>query len=195
MEELKEENMKKIAIDGNAYPYPMPMVVLGTLVEDRPNFMAVGWVARVNFQPPMIAVALGKGHYTNGGIHASGAFSVNIPGIDLLAKVDYCGLVSGRDEDKSALFTVVRGQKTGAPLIEECPLCMECKLITVLELPTNEVFVGEILGAYADPDRCSAGKPDITKIKPFTLTMPDNHYWEVGGSPGKAWSIGKKLRQ
>jgi flavin reductase (DIM6/NTAB) family NADH-FMN oxidoreductase RutF len=59
--------MKKISISENAYPYPMPMVVLGTLVEDRPNFMAVGWVARVNFQPPMIAVALGKGHYTNGG--------------------------------------------------------------------------------------------------------------------------------
>ena len=187
--------MKKISINENAYPYPMPMVVLGTLVEDRPNFMAVGWVARVNFQPPMIAAALGKGHYTNGGIHASGFFSVNIPGTDLLAKVDYCGIVSGRDDDKASLFTVVRGEKTGAPMIDECPLCMECKLIHVWELPTNEVFVGEIVGAYADADRCSAGKPDITKIKPFTLTMPDNRYWEVGGEAGRAWSIGKQLRK
>ena len=187
--------MKKISINENAYPYPMPMIVLGTLVDDRPNFMAVGWVTRVNFQPPMIAVALGKGHYTNGGIHASGAFSVNIPGTDLLAKVDYCGIVSGRDEDKASLFTVVRGEKTGAPMIDECPLSMECKLVHVWELPTNELFVGEIVGAYADPDRCSAGKPDITKIKPFTLTMPDNQYWEVGSNVGKAWSIGKQLRK
>ena len=187
--------MKKIRIDENAYPYPMPMVLLGTLVEDRPNFMAVGWVMRVNFQPPMIAVSLGKSHYTNGGIHASGVFSVNIPGIDLLAKVDHCGLVSGRDADKSALFTVVPGQKTGAPLIEECPVCMECTLTTVLDLPSNEMFVGQIVGAYADPDRCSAGKPDITKIKPFTLTMPDNQYWAIGESAGRAWSIGKKLGQ
>lgn len=187
--------MKKIPIDANAFPYPMPMVVLGTLVEDRPNFMAVGWVARVNFKPPMIGVALGKGHYTNGGIHASGVFSINVPGIDLLTKVDYCGLVSGRNEDKSALFTVVRGEKTATPLIEECPLSMECKLITVLELPSNEVFVGEIVGAYADADRCSDGKPDVEKIRPFTLTMPDNRYWEVGANAGRAWSIGKHLRE
>jgi flavin reductase (DIM6/NTAB) family NADH-FMN oxidoreductase RutF len=186
--------MKRISIDANAFPYPMPMVVLGTSVEDRPNFMAVGWVARVNFKPPMIAVALGKGHYTNSGIHASGAFSINIPGIDLLAKVDYCGLVSGRDEDKSVLFTVAKGEKTGVPLIEECPLSMECKLITVLELPSNEVFVGKIVGASADADRCSDGKPDVEKIRPFTLTMPDNRYWEIGAIAGKAWSIGKSLK-
>ena len=72
---------------------------------------------------------------------------------------------------------------------------MECKLTNVWDLPTNEVFVGEIVGAYADADRCSAGKPDITKIRPFTLTMPDNRYWEVGGNAGKAWSIGKHLKK
>jgi flavin reductase (DIM6/NTAB) family NADH-FMN oxidoreductase RutF len=185
--------MQKISIDEKAYPYPMPVVLLGTMVEGRPNFMTVGWVARVNFHPPLIAVAVNKSHYTNSGIHESRAFSVNIPGTDLLEKVDYCGLVSGRDTDKSSLFTVVRGEKTGAPLIDECPLSMECKLTNVWDLPTNELFVGEIVGAYADPDRCTAGKPDITKIKPFTLTMPDNHYWEVGANAGKAWSIGREL--
>ena len=71
--------MAKTKISEHSFPYPMPMVVLGTLVEGRPNFMAVGWVTRVNFKPPMIAVALGKTHYTNRGIHATGAFSVNIP--------------------------------------------------------------------------------------------------------------------
>ena len=183
--------MKKISVNENAYPYPMPMVLLGTLVEDRPNFMAVGWVARVNFQPPMIAVALGKGHYTNGGIHASGAFSVNIPGTDLLAKVDYCGLVSGRDEDKASLFTVVRGEKTGAPMIDECPLCMECKLHSAVDLPSNTLFIGEIIETYTEERYLTDGKPDIKKINPFTLTMPDNNYWKVGENTGTAWSIGK----
>ena len=107
--------MKKISINENAYPYPMPMVVLGTLVEDRPNFMAVGWVTRVNFQPPMIAVALGKGHYTNGGIHATGAFSVNIPGIDLLEKVDYCGLVSGEGCGQVRALRGRAGREDGRP--------------------------------------------------------------------------------
>jgi len=186
--------MAKIAIDGNAFTYPMPMVVVGALVDKRPNFMAVGWVTRVNFAPPMIAIALGKIHYTNSGIRSSGAFSVNVPDIDLLEKVDYCGIVSGRKADKSALFKVITGKSTGAPMIDDCPLCMECKLVNVLNLPTNEVFVGEIVGAFANAECCSDGKPDIKKIRPFTLTMPDNQYWEVGGNAGKAWSIGKDLK-
>jgi len=143
----------------------------------------------------MIAVALGKIHYTNGGIHASGAFSVNVPSIDLVEKVDYCGIVSGRKKDKSTLFKVIMGKTTGAPMIEDCPLCMECKLVNVVDLPTNEVFIGEIVSAYANAECCSDGKPDVKKIRPFTLTMPDNQYWEVGSNFGKAWSIGKNFKQ
>jgi flavin reductase (DIM6/NTAB) family NADH-FMN oxidoreductase RutF len=72
---------------------------------------------------------------------------------------------------------------------------MECRLVNVVDLPTNEVFIGEIVGAYANVECCSDGKPDIKKIRPFTLTMPDNQYWEVGGNAGKAWSIGKNFKQ
>jgi len=186
--------MAKITIDENAFTYPMPMVVVGTLVNKRPNFMAVGWVTRVNFKLPMIAIALGKIHYTNSGIHSSGAFSVNIPSTDLVEKVDYCGIVSGAKEDKSTLFKVITGKATGAPMIDDCPLCMECKLVTVLNLPTNEVFIGEVVGAYANTECCSDGKPDVKKIRPFTLTMPDNQYWEVGDNAGEAWSVGKNFK-
>lgn len=187
--------MAKITIDENAFTYPMSMVVVGSFVNNRPNFMAVGWVTRVNFRPPMIAIALGKTHYTNPGIHTSGAFSVNVPSIDLMEKVDYCGIVSGRKEDKSTLFKVITGKTTGVPMIDDCPLCMECKLVNVIDLPTNEVFIGEIVGAYVNAECCSDGKPDIKKIRPFTLTMPDNQYWEVGVNAGKAWSIGKNFKQ
>jgi len=138
----EDEAMAEITINENAFTYPMSMVVVGSLVNKRPNFMAVGWVTRVNFRPPMIAIALGKTHYTNSGIHTSGAFSVNVPSIDLVEKVDYCGIVSGRKEDKSTLFKVITGKTTGAPMIDDCPLCMECKLVNVLDLPTNEVFIG-----------------------------------------------------
>ena len=186
--------MAKITIDKNAFTYPMSMVVVGTLVNRRPNFMAVGWVTRVNFRPPMIAIALGKTHYTNSGIHTSGAFSVNIPSIDLVEKVDYCGIVSGAEEDKSTLFKVITGKTTGAPMIDDCPVCMECKLVTVVNLPTNEVFIGEIVGAYANAECCSDGKPDVKKMRPFTLTMPDNQYWEIGDNAGEAWSVGKNFK-
>ena len=187
--------MARIAVDAHAFIYPMPMVLVGTMVHDRPNFMAVAWVTRVNLKPPMIAIALGKTHYTNAGIHASRAFSVNVPSTDLLEKTDYCGIASGRTDDKSTLFTVTEGSTTGAPMIDECPLCMECRLVDVVALPTNEVFIGEIVSAHADAECCSDGKPDIRKIRPFTLTMPDNQYWQIGALAGKAWSIGKSLKK
>jgi flavin reductase (DIM6/NTAB) family NADH-FMN oxidoreductase RutF len=190
-----EGEMKRVKIDTNAFVYPMPVVLVGTLVDDRPNFLAVGWITRVNYQPAMLAIALAKGHYSSRGIHSAKAFSVNVPGIDLVEQTDYCGLVSGREEDKSRWFQVVRGPVTGAPMIEECPLCMECKLVQTVEFPTNTLFVGEIVGAYADEKYLSGGVPDIQKMKPFTLSMPDNKYWRVGDKVGEAWSVGRNLKR
>ncbi len=187
--------MEKIKIDINAFVYPMPMTLVGATVENRPNFMAVGWVARVNAKPPLIGVALGKHHYTNVGIHENKSFSVNIPGMDLIEKVDYCGLVSGKNNDKSQLFDIFYGGLPKAPMIRQCPLCMECKLVNPVDLPTNTLFIGEIIGAYAEERFLTDGKPDVHKMNPFSLTMPDNNYWGVGNAVGKAWSIGKNFKK
>ncbi len=186
--------MSKVKIDSNAFTYPMPMTLVGAMVGGRPNFLAVAWVTRVNYKPPLMAVALGKTHHTNPGIHASKAFSVNVPGVELMAQTDYCGIVSGKKADKSALFTVLKGEVTGAPMIEECRLCMECRLVQTVDLPADELFIGEIVGAYADADCLTDGKPDVKRIAPFTLSMPDNGYWRVGERIGQAWSAGKNLR-
>jgi flavin reductase (DIM6/NTAB) family NADH-FMN oxidoreductase RutF len=186
--------VEKVKTDANAFVYPMPMVLAGAMVENKPNFMAVGWVARVNFQPPMIGISLGKTHYTSGGIHQNQAFSVNVPGMDLIEKIDYCGLVTGKTTDKSQIFDVFCGELKNAPMIRECPLCMECNLVQTVDMPSNTLFIGEILGAYTEDRYLTDGKPDILKINPFTLTMPDNRYWAVGRNVGKAWEIGKNWK-
>jgi flavin reductase (DIM6/NTAB) family NADH-FMN oxidoreductase RutF len=191
----RDRIMNKITIDRNSFVYPMPMALVGSVVDGKANFMAVGWVSRVNFNPPMIAVALGKFHYTNMGIHKNKAFSVNIPGIDLMEKVDYCGLVSGEKVDKSKLFDVFYGNLSAVPMIRECPLCMECILFNAVDMPSNTLFVGEIINTYSEECYLTDGKPDIKKMNPFTLTMPDNNYWKVGENAGKAWSIGKRFRK
>ncbi|BBO68723.1 hypothetical protein DSCA_26530 [Desulfosarcina alkanivorans] len=89
--------------NGAAFLYPMPMVIVGSVVEGKSNFMAVGWVSRVNFKPPLFAIALGP-HHTNKGIDENREFSINIPDVSLMEKTDYCGLVSGKQTDKSELF-------------------------------------------------------------------------------------------
>ena len=183
--------MEKIKINTNAFISPMPMVLIGAMVGEKPNFMAAGWVSRVNANPPMIAYSSGTMHHTNAGIHANKTFSVNIPGKELVKKTDYCGLVSGAGVDKSGVFEVFYGALKTAPMAGECALSMECRLVNAIELPTNTLFIGEIVAAYSEERFLTNGSPDIRKMQPFTLTMPDNNYWTAGENIGKAWNIGK----
>ena len=187
--------MQKRNIETNVCLYPMPVVLVGAMVKGKPNFMTVGWVSRVNLRPPMIAVCINKAHYTYEGIFENRAFSVNIPGKSMVGLTDYCGLVSGRKVDKSKLFKVFYKELPGAPMITECPLNMECSLINSIDLPSNYLFIGEIAGAYCGEEFMTDGNPDIKKIDPFVLTMPDNSYWGVGEFIAKAWNVGKELKK
>jgi flavin reductase (DIM6/NTAB) family NADH-FMN oxidoreductase RutF len=186
--------MEKIKLDNGTRVFPMPMVVVGAVVEGRINYLAVAWVCWVNPNPPMIGVALGKGHHTNKGIREHKEFGISIPGVDLIKAVDYVGLVSGAKTDKSGVFESFQGQLKFAPMIRNCPLSLECKVVTKVDLPSNELFIGEITGVYTEEGYLTDGKPDINKIKPFMLTMPDSRYREVGEIIGNAWSIGKDFQ-
>ena len=186
--------MGKINIGPNGFIYPMPMTLVGTMIAGRPNFMAAAWVTRINASPPLAAVAIGRSHATGEGIKTQGSFSINFPGIDLIRETDYCGLVSGKRVDKSQIFEVFYGELKTAPLVTACPLCFECRLVDTVELPTNDLFIGQIVAAYAEEECLTDGSPDIQKMKPFVLTMPDNRYWAVGESLGRAWHDGRKFR-
>jgi flavin reductase (DIM6/NTAB) family NADH-FMN oxidoreductase RutF len=186
--------MNKISAATNVFIYPMPVVLVGTNVKGRANFMAVGFVARVNASPPMLAVGIFNKHFTNEGIRENGTFSVCFPDAKLIEKVDYCGIFSGSKVDKSTLFKGFYGEAKTAPMIEECPLNLECRLVQTVELPTNNLYIGEIIAAYADERCMTAGKLDIKKLNPLLLTMPDNRYWTVGEFVGDAWEVGKKLK-
>jgi flavin reductase (DIM6/NTAB) family NADH-FMN oxidoreductase RutF len=185
--------MEKVSIGTNAFIFPMPVVLVGTLAQGKANFMTVGWVSRVNASPPMIAVMINKAHYTTPFIVENGTFSICVPSADMVDKVDYCGLVSGEKVDKSKLFDVFYGSLKTAPMIRECPVCIECRLVKALELPTNDIFIGEIAASHADERCLTDGKPDFKKVNPLLLTMPDNGYWSIGDRVGKAWNDGKKL--
>jgi flavin reductase (DIM6/NTAB) family NADH-FMN oxidoreductase RutF len=180
---------------GNNFFIPMPVVLVGTKVDGKDNFMTVGWCARANANPPMILCGIGNHHYTPKGIMATKTFSVNIPSTDLLEKTDYCGLVSGQKADKSQVFEVFYGSLKTAPMIKECPVSLECRLVQTVPLPTNSLYIGEIVGAYADGRVLREGKPDFSEIDPLFLTMPDNRYWALGKYTGDAWSAGKNMVQ
>jgi flavin reductase (DIM6/NTAB) family NADH-FMN oxidoreductase RutF len=193
-QEREVTSMEKQRIGMNFF-IPMPVVLIGTQVAGKANFMTVGWCTRANANPPMIACGIGNHHYTPKGITETKTFSVNIPSADLLEKTDYCGLVSGEKTDKSGVFDVFYGTLKTAPMIRECPISLECRLVQTIPLPTNSLYIGRIEGAYADNRVINDGKPDFPSIDPLILTMPDNRYWTLGKHAGDAWGAGKNIGQ
>lgn len=187
--------MSKIEIGPRVSPYPMQVVIVGTIVDDQPNFMTVAWMNRLNGNPPIWGLAIGKKAYTLKGIKVNRTFSINIPSIDLVAEADYVGIVSGRNVDKSKLFEVFYGKLESVPMIQECPLCVECKVYDIVELPRTDLVLGEIIAAYTEERYMSDGKLDPKKINPFMLTQPDNHYWGLGKIVADAFAIGKTITE
>jgi flavin reductase (DIM6/NTAB) family NADH-FMN oxidoreductase RutF len=172
----------------------MPVSLIGTTVEEKANFMVCAWINRINFKPPIWGLGINKKHATYSAIEKNQMFSINFPSIDLLEKVDYCGLTSGKRIDKSDLFNVFYGDLQ-VPMIVECPLTMECKVLKIVDLPTNPLILADVINAFTEEEYLTDGKPDIKKMKTFVLTMPDNIYWSIGESIGKAWGAGKKLKK
>ena len=186
--------MDKINLGSTIPAYPMPVSLVGAHVDDKPNFLAVAWFTMVSYKPPRIAIALGKGHYTNPGIKENKAFSVCLPSEDMVEVTDYCGIVSGKKTDKSGLFDLFYGELKTAPLIRDCPLSMECKLVDIVESGLNEIFIGEIIGTYTEERFLTGGKMDFRKMRPLILSQPDTSYWCLGEPVAKAWNIGKRYK-
>jgi flavin reductase (DIM6/NTAB) family NADH-FMN oxidoreductase RutF len=115
--------------------------------------------------------------------------------VDMAEVTDYCGIASGKKDDKSKLFEVFYGELKAAPLITVCPLNIECRVVQTVDLPTNTFFIAEIVTIFSEEKYLTGNKPDVKKIRPFLLTMPDNRFWSVGEHIGNAWKDGAKFRE
>jgi flavin reductase (DIM6/NTAB) family NADH-FMN oxidoreductase RutF/predicted transcriptional regulator YdeE len=174
---------------GSWIPLPIvPIVLVGAKVNGKPNYMAVGAVSVVNNRPPIVMVSLTKTHHTPKGIIENGTFSINIPSSDLVIETDYCGLASGKTTDKSNIFTSFYGELETAPMIEECPITFECKLIDKKEVAYCIVYFGEVHKVYADEGERNF---DITQVNPMFLNYGE--YRSIGESKslGKCYKIGR----
>lgn len=186
--------MEKVNLGAVIPAYPMPVSLVGAHVNGKPNFLAVAWFSMVGFKPPQIAISLGKGHYTNPGIRENNAFSLCLPSEEMVEITDYCGIVSGKKTDKSGIFDLFYGELKTAPMIADCPLCLECRVVEVVQSGANEIFIGDIVGVYTEERFLTEGRLDFAKMKPLVLSQPDTAYWRLGAPVAKAWSVGKKYK-
>jgi flavin reductase (DIM6/NTAB) family NADH-FMN oxidoreductase RutF len=188
----REAAVEKIDLGAQLALYPSLTVLVGSTVRGEPNFNTIAHVGICDME--RISLGMGKVHYSNAGIKENGCFSVNIPSQDLVEKTDFCGLASGRKIDKAGLFEVFYGKLDRAPMIAECPVCLECRLERVVDFPRHDLFVGEIVATYADPAVLTDGRIDFSKVRPLLFDMPSRGYWTLGERIADAWEIGKGLK-
>lgn len=187
--------MAKVDIKPDRWMYPRPTLLVGANVNGKANFMAVGGGGVVCAGPPMIGVPIRHHQYTLKGIYQNLTFSVNIPSVDQVRETDYCGIISGSKVDKveKCGFRVFYGSLETAPLIEQCPLNLECKVVHILNLGIHAFVIGEVKGAKITDDCITEGKPDVNKMKPMIFNLETQEYSTFGEVIAKAFSVGREL--
>ena len=186
----------KTKLNGINALYPTPTVLVGAMVDGKPNYITIAHIGIVNHaRPYLISVSSGKAHYTNAGIRENKAFSVNIPSENLVAETDYVGLVSGKNTDKSELFEIFYGEVENAPMIKECPVNMECRLYDTYDTPTHDLFIGEIVETHVDESVLTEGKIDLAKLRPLLFDMSSIKYWSIGRALADCWKVGKQMKR
>ena len=186
-------NKKKLGPQPMVWPHPT--VLVGSHVDGVPDFAAVAWTGVAASNPAAVSIALQHHRYSLKGVRQNMTFSVNVPSEDLVKETDYCGLVSGADTDKvkDCGFKVYYGNLDTAPLIEECPINLECEAIHMINLGSHELVIGKVVETYINEECITGNLPDIKKVKPFVFSPQGYH--TVGDSFADAFKIGNELKK
>ena len=174
---------------------PLPVLIVATYDEQgTPNAMNVAWGGQCGYHHVALNVSLN--HKTTENLKHAKAFTLSIATVDTLVISDYFGLVSGHKENKieKAGVHVTRSEFVDAPVIDEYPLTLECKVLEMQEALGEMHVVGEVVNMQADESILDEqGKVDLGKLRPISYDSATHSYRVLGDIVGKAVKDGNKL--
>ena len=190
-EPLKEvTGRKNFGPDHALVTTPQPCVMIATWDKDHnPDVMMAAWAGQYDYKK--IVVSLSK-HKTTENLELTGAFTVSFADIRTVAESDYFGLVSGNkvpDKVAKVGFTVTPSPNVDAPIINEYPLTLECKVVSW----GDGILVGEVVNQSASESILTDGKIDLAKLQPIVFDAAGMSYRAIGDVVGGAWNAGKKF--
>ncbi len=174
--------------------YPMPVLIVGTYDEKgNPNAMNAAWGGV--YDTDLVMICLSDDHKTTKNIKNAGAFTVSFATAKTVVPCDYVGIVSGNDvPDKfeKAGFHATKSAYVNAPIIDELPMTLECKLVKFNE---DGICIGAIVNVSADESILDGeGKIDVQKLDPIIYDGVTHAYWNFGERVGRAFSDGTKIK-
>jgi len=178
-------------------PAPVVMVSCGSTLDEY-NIITVAWAGTVNSDPPMCSISIRPERHSYGIIKQSGEFVINLVNKQLAPFADWCGVRSGRKYNKflETGLTPVRATQVNAPMIEESPVNLECKVTQIIPLGSHEMFLAEVVAVHVN-EKLFSPKTDAIDLKRADLvTYSHGHYYTLGEIIGKfGFSVEKKRRE
>ena len=174
--------------------FPMPVLIVGSYDENGvPNAMNAAWGGI--YDTNLVMVCLADDHKTTNNIKKSGAFTISFATADRVIPCDYVGITSANDvPDKFARagFHATKSELVNAPIIDELPMTVECRLVKFNE---DGICIGEIVNISADESVLDGeGRVDAKKLDPIIYDSCSHAYWSFGEKVGRAFSDGKKIK-
>ena len=132
---------------------PSPKVLVSCRDKDgRNNALAVAYCGNCSYDPPMVMVGIVPSRFSYHMVKETGCFVVNLVPKDMKELFDYLGSISGRDEDKMTKMNIAEAIKVNAPILTDCPVNIECKVIDSIMTGSHEMFIGRVEHVHVDPD-------------------------------------------
>lgn len=181
------------------FPLPTVLVVTGNMEEA--NIITIAWISMLTGKPPTLGISVGSKGYSGELIEKYKNFTVNIASVNIMKEADFCGITSGNDIDKfkETGFTKLPSKYINSPIIKECPINIECKLVKANKVEATNHFIGRMLETHVDTDKIGdhsrPGSIDIKAINPLIYYSAARQYWKLGEKIGDAYKIGKDLNK
>ena len=188
--------MSKAVWKPGTFVYPIPAVMVSCGTMEKSNIITVAWTGIINTNPAMVYISVRPTRYSYNLIKEQGEFVINLTNKDLVFATDWCGVKSGKDVDKFEKMHLTKERATivKAPMIEESPVSIECKVVGIKELGSHHMFEAEVLSIDADEKYIDEkGAFDISKCN--LIAYANGGYYKLGEKIGKfGYSVQKKKK-
>lgn len=192
-DKTKTEYGRKILNAGTLLA-PLPAVMVSCGTPEKANVLTVAWTGILNTKPPMTYISVRPTRHSYGIIKESGEFVINLTTSKMVRETDFCGVKSGRDTDKLKKCGLhpAAASAVKAPLIEESPLALECRVTEIKPFGSHDMFIAEILAVNVD-GRYIDSKGKINLNQAGLMAYSHGEYFALGRKLGSfGYSVAKQ---
>ena len=174
--------------------YPTPVTIVGVKQDDRVNFLTIAHVGVVEHHH--LLVSIDKAHaFSDEAIRKNGELSVSLVSPEMLVAADYCGMAKGAKADKSRVVAHHFGVLENAPVLDDAPVSMACRVIDSIEVGTFTNYILEPVETYVQEECLNEkGKIDYAAASPVLFEFQSAQYLSTGDVLGACWKMGREYR-